>query len=243
MAGLLQFLPQAAHDRCLLAGHVLDAELTGHVMRMAGVREDSPKSQPAGLPDMAGQPAYPLRCRPDPVHAGVHLDQDAELPADLPGQAAVAIGDLRGVGHQQDVGDAAHLGEPLELALSHHGIGQGQVSQPGCGHRRGLRHCGHAQACGPRGQLAAGHRDALVRLYVRPQAQPGALGERGHLGDVHLRDVQVNQHGQECPAGHPQRAGEARPWGPGGPAAQSHSQPRTAPTRRLACLPWFPRES
>ena len=161
---------------------------------------------------MTGEFGHRIRGGARPVHAAVHLDQDAERVPDPAGYARVAVGNFHRVGDKRHIGGLADRGEAAELSLAHHRIGQGQVGNDGGREDRGLGDRGRAQPGRTCGQLAAGHRRGLVRLQVRPELQPGAAGKRGHLRDVRLGDVKIDEHSRGVQALVTGRHREHRRW-------------------------------
>jgi ornithine cyclodeaminase/alanine dehydrogenase-like protein (mu-crystallin family) len=92
---LLQVGPDVAHDGGFGPGHLLDAELAGRVVRVAGVGQDAGKFQPGRLTDLPGQLRDGVRQGADPAHPGVHLDQHVQRAPGLAGHLGVAVDDCR----------------------------------------------------------------------------------------------------------------------------------------------------
>ena len=126
--------------------------------------------------------------------AHVHVHQHVRDPARA-GHGLPQLADVLGiVHHYHRLGRAIeHAHEPADLLGPDHLGGDEDVADARGGHHLRLAHLGAADADGARGDLAPRDLLALVRLRVRAELLAHGLHVGGHLGDVPLEAVQVQQ--------------------------------------------------
>ena len=133
----------------------------------------------------------------DPLarHAGKYRDRDLESCVGRPGSLLDPIDHLRVIHHEherriafgerhgtRDIVDAGRL------------LGPQYVLNAGAGHQFRLRHGGAGQADGAFGYLAFGDVHALVDLDVGANVDARCLTVRGHLLDVVLEQIEIDDH-------------------------------------------------
>ena len=180
----------------------------------------------------------------EPVQPGVDLDQHLHVAAAGAADAAEPLGHLDRVKADPDPGPLQQVAEPAELGLPHQRIGDQQVVEAGVGHHLGLAQLGAGDPGGTGLDLHPGDLGRLVGLGVGAEPDPGPAGDGGHLGQVRLQRVQVDQQrrGVQLREG---RAGRAQPGAApgGGPARMTRPVSRSKKWNRAGLTEsriWLP---
>jgi hypothetical protein len=105
------------------------------------------------------------------------------------------LADVVGVVHHRERLRVAveHLEQASDLLRPHHLGGDEEIADPRRRHHLRLRHLGHAHAHRPGRDLTARDLRALVRLRVRAQLFSHRLHMGGHLLDVALEAVEIEE--------------------------------------------------
>ena len=86
-----------------------------------------------------------------------------------------------------------HAQQPPDLLRADHLGGDQEIAHAGGGHHLGLADLGHADADGAGRHLAQRDLRALVRLGVGAELLAGGLHVGGHLPDIALEAIEVEQ--------------------------------------------------
>ncbi len=168
-----------------------------HVRAVSGIALEAAQVE-RGLqgdhaPDMDGRFSR-LRARPPSAH--VHVHEDVEHLARGGHGLAELANIVRIVHHHQRLRRLLeHAHQTADLLGPHYFRGDEHVADARRRHHLGFAHLGAADAHRARGDLSARDLRTLVGLGVRPDLLPRRLHIRGHLGDVPLEAVQVEEEG------------------------------------------------
>ena len=131
------------------------------------------------------------------VHADVHLDEDVDAHARSRGCGTERQRIARTFYRHQDRRAALHeRDQALDLARSHHLIGDQDIVHAGGGHCLGIAQLGAGHAECPGRQFLLGDGRHLDALGMRPPIHAMPSHKARHVADVRFHNVQVNQQGR-----------------------------------------------
>src|SRR5437588_5584484 len=129
---------------------------------------------------------------PAPPKAAVHLDEDIQRHPGGLRRARQRLRSLRGVHPHPNANLSGQRDQPGELGGADHFVGEEDIAHARLGHHLRLADLGQREADGARLDLPPGDLDALVRLPVGPELDPGIPRERRPPGDVGVEAVEVH---------------------------------------------------
>jgi hypothetical protein len=125
-------------------------------------------------------------------HADFDLDQPAERDAEIPRHARCRVDLVRSIEAQRDGRLLRKRGQPPQLAFADHLIAHEHVLHTAANQHFGFADLLHALADGAASDLPQRNRSRLVGLGMRPHAHSRGAGERGHLCDVAIERVEID---------------------------------------------------
>ena len=163
---------------------------------VAGVGEHAAEVQPLERGDTFAEVCdLGARLEAGAVEAGVDLDQDRNAHSVLGRRVRESAGILETIDADGHAAELLQRGGARPLAAAGHFVGDEDVAYALVEVGFGLVQFRDGNAGGAGGKLALGDAGGLVRLRVRTQVDAGVGRYPGHVSDVALQAVEVDEDG------------------------------------------------
>ena len=126
------------------------------------------------------------------LHADFDFDKPAERDAEIPRRAGCRVDLVRSIEAQRDGRLLCKRGQPPQLAFADYLIAHQHVLHTAANEHFRFADFLHALADRAACDLSQRNRSRLVGLGMRPHAHPRDFGELGHLCDVAVESVEID---------------------------------------------------